>query len=206
VPLPESIPVQYTEEEADFVSMRPVVRQTFRSTELVDMILAVTGKNLPRIQQILRSGTVVFHSYRYWWPGFEAAPEDLKETLVRYPDSDPSRPFHPTDCVEVILESSGSPARHSLRLRREEARKKRILRSRSFWDCLMETAGGRAPSYREYSYALRGDVYLLPLDAEQTVRLVQGASEYAPRVLRAQLRVLTTISQVVFVCPRALER
>jgi hypothetical protein len=206
VPLPESIPVQYAEEEAEFVSMRPVVRQTFRGTELVDRILAVTGKNLPRIQQVPRSGTVVFHSYRYCWQGFEAASEDLEETLVHYPDSDPSRPFHPNDCVEVILESRGSSARHLLRLRREEARKKRILRSRSFWDCLMETAGGRAPSYREYSYAFRSDVYLLPLDAEQTVRLAQGASEYAPRVLRAQLGILTTISQVVFVCPRALER
>jgi hypothetical protein len=60
VPLPETIPVKYTEEEAEYVSIRPVVRQSFRAAELVDMVLAVTGKDLPRIQQILRSGTVVF--------------------------------------------------------------------------------------------------------------------------------------------------
>jgi len=54
VPLPETIPVRYTEEEADNFSIRPVKRQTFRLRELVDMVLRVTGKDLPRVQQILR--------------------------------------------------------------------------------------------------------------------------------------------------------
>ena len=42
--LPQEIPVRYTEEEAGYVSFRPVVRQTFRVHELLDMILSVTGK------------------------------------------------------------------------------------------------------------------------------------------------------------------
>jgi hypothetical protein len=74
VALPETIPVRYTEEEAEYLSVRPVVRQTFRLQELVDMVLSVTGKDLARVRQILRSGTVVFHFYRYWWQGFEADP------------------------------------------------------------------------------------------------------------------------------------
>jgi hypothetical protein len=61
VPLPETIPVKYTEEEAEYLSMRPLVRQTFRLAELVDMVVSVTGKDPGRIQQILRSGTVVYH-------------------------------------------------------------------------------------------------------------------------------------------------
>src|SRR5208283_1906278 len=70
--LPETIPTRYTEEEAEYLSLRPVVRQTFRIAELVDMILSVTGKDAHRIAQILRSGSVVYHGYRYWWPAFEA--------------------------------------------------------------------------------------------------------------------------------------
>ena len=78
--LPETIPVRYTEEEAGYVSFRPVVRQTFRLNELLDMVLSVTGKDPERIQQILRSGTVVFHFYRYWWQGFEIAEAELRRT------------------------------------------------------------------------------------------------------------------------------
>ncbi len=70
MPLPEAIPIRYTEEEAGYVSFRPVVRQSFRPDQLLDMVLSVTGKDVARIKQILRSGTVVFHFYRYWWTGF----------------------------------------------------------------------------------------------------------------------------------------
>jgi hypothetical protein len=207
VPLPETIPVKYTEEEAEYVSIRPVVRQTFRAAELVDMILGVTGKDRPRIQQILRSGTVVFHSYRYWWEGFEADVAALDEILTRYPDpfsnTDPSRPFRAERCTEAILESGGSPARHSLRLRRDAAGKRKLLRARSFWDCLMSLAQNAAPAYREYSYALRGDLYSIALAPPQVAQLARDASEYAPRALRAELAILPSIAQITFLCPRA---
>ena len=81
--LPQEIPVRYTEEEAGYVSFRPVVRQTFRVHELLDMVLSVTGKQPERIRQILRSGTVVFHFYRYWWEGFEAGEAELQALLAR---------------------------------------------------------------------------------------------------------------------------
>ncbi len=153
VPLPDSIPVKYTEEEAEYLSVRPVVRQTFSSTELVDMVVSVAGKDLARVQKILSAGTVVFHSFRYWWTGFEADPAALREILQKYPDADPSRAFRAEDCAEVILESSGTPPRHSLRIRRDEAGKRRLLHPRSFWDNLMNLARDVAPAYREYSYS-----------------------------------------------------
>jgi len=62
VPLPDSIPVKYTEEEAEYLSVRPVVRQAFSSTELVDMVVSVAGKDLARVQKILSAGTVVFRA------------------------------------------------------------------------------------------------------------------------------------------------
>lgn len=202
VPLPDSIPVKYTEEEAEYLSVRPVVRQAFSSTELVDMVVSVAGKDLARVQKILSAGTVVFHSFRYWWTGFEADPAALREILQKYPDADPSRAFRAEDCAEVILESSGSPPRHSLRIRRDEAGKRRLLRSRSFWDNLMNLARNAAPTYREYSYSQHGDIYALSLTPEQIARLACEATRSAPRTLRADLAVLSAISQIVFVCPR----
>jgi hypothetical protein len=206
VGLPETIAVKYTEEEAEYISMRPVVAQTFRAAELVDMIVRIAGKDCERVRQILRSGTTVFHSFRYWWQGFEPDAAALREALAIYPDADPARAFRGEECSEIILESSGSPARHSFRVMREEARKRRLLRSRSFWDCLLDFAKENGPRYREYSYALRGDVYSAAVSAEQVARLAREASQYASRTLRGDLAGIfgigVGISQMVFVCPR----
>lgn len=212
MPFPESIPVKYSEEEAEFISMRPLVRQTFRPAELVDMIVAVTGKDAQRIHQILRSGTIVFHSYRYWWQGFDAEPDKLAELLTRYPDANPSRPFRPEDCTEVILESGAAPApdsmsrssapHYTLRLRREDASRKRLFRARSLWDTLLDLTHPTPPRYREYSYALRADLYILQPTAAQLARLSRDAAQYSPRSLRPHLALLPTISQIIFVCPR----
>ncbi len=202
MPLPETIPVRYTEEEAEYLSMRPVVRQEFRSAELVDMVVQVAGKDANRVQKILSAGTVVFHSFRYWWTGFDADSAALSEILKKYPDADPQRAFRAEDCSEVTLESSGSPPRHSLRIRRSEGSKRRLLRSRTFWDRLMSLARAAAPSYREYSYARRGDIYSLPLSPVQVAHLADEAARSAPRALRADLALLPAMSQVIFLCPR----
>jgi hypothetical protein len=202
MPLPETISVKYTEEEAEYVSIRPVVQQQFRGAELIDMILQVTGKDPPRIQQILRAGTIVFHSYRYWWQGFELDAPGLCEILRKYPDPDFSRPFRAEDCAEVILESSGSLASHSVHFRRDDARKKRFLRARSFWDCLTDLSREVAPAYREYSYAARADLYSAPLECEQIARLALEAKRYGTRAVNAHLAVLPSVSQIVYACPR----
>jgi hypothetical protein len=210
VPLPETIAVKYTEEEAEYLSMRPLVRQTFRAAELVDMIVQVAGKDSTRVQQILRAGTVVFHSFRYWWQGFEPDAAALAEILAKYPDADPSRPFRAEDCIEVILESSGSPPRHSLRITQDAAAKASPLRklaralrnAPSFWQRLMNFAEEAHPRYREYSYTRRGDVYSIALTTDQIARLSREAARHAPRALRAELLEPPAISQIVLVCPR----
>ena len=210
MPLPETIAVKYTEEEAEYLSMRPLVRQTFRAAELVDMIVQVAGKDSARVQQILRAGTVVFHSFRYWWQGFEPATAALAEILAKYPDADPSRPFRAADCIEVILESSGSPPRHSLRIAKETAAKANPLRkiaralrnAPSFWQRLMNFAEEAHPRYREYSYARGSDLYSIALNPDQIARLAHEAARHAPRALRAELLEPPAVSQIVFVCPR----
>jgi hypothetical protein len=209
VPLPETIDIKYTEEEAEYLSMRPVVRQTFRAPELVDMIVRVAGKDLPRVQQILRSGTIVFHSFRYWWSAFEPDVVALREILASYPGADPARVFRPQDCSEVILESSGAPPRHALRVTRAAGSARGLLRSLlhrpSFWDSLMNIPGPQGPQYREYSYALSGDIYEVPLGKDEIARLANAAGR-AARSLRSDLSSLLasspSISLALFVCPR----
>jgi hypothetical protein len=201
MPLPAQIPVKYSEDDAQFISIRPLVRQTFCPTELIDMIVSVTGKDPQRVRQILHSGTIVFNSYRYWWDSIDSAPAELAPLLSAYPDPDPSRPFIRENCTEIILESAGTPPRHSLRLRRADASRKRLFRKRSLWEALIDLTRPHSPAYREYSYAHRADVYALPLDAAALTRLAESTN-FAPRALAAQLGVLPHISLAKFLCRR----
>ncbi|MGH9746989.1 MAG: hypothetical protein ACRD59_12880 [Candidatus Acidiferrales bacterium] len=202
MPLPASIPVKYSEDDAQFISIRPLVRQTFRPAELIDMIVSVAGKDPSRVQKILHSGTIVFNSYRYWWDAIDSDSQELTEILAAYPDPQPARPFRLEDCTEAILESAGTPPRHSLRLRRVDADRKRLFRTRSLWDALLDLTRHHPPAYREYSYTHRADLYTASLDAPALTSLTQAAARYAPRALRAQLGVIPKMSQATFLCPR----
>ena len=206
MPLPETIDAKYTEEQAEYLSMTPVVRQTFRARELVDMIVQTVGKDVRKVLHVLRAGTVIFRSYRYWWDGLDADADELGEILATYPDADPARIFSAAGCTEVILESSGSPPRHALRIKRAEAARKSgvlaFLRAGSFWDALMKLGEPGKIHYREYSYALRADLYARALVAEEVVRLAADANRQASRELRGELMGLPSVSQIVFICPR----
>ena len=203
--LPQTIPVKYTEEEAEYLSVRPVVRQTFRLEELLDMLLSIAGKDVPRLQQILRSGTAVYHFYRYWWQGFEADAAELREALARFPEDDPARPFHSAECSAVLLEAESGPGRAPLELTREEASKKRWLRRTSVWDLLMELADTQPPKYSGYSYTHRGDLYSLELSASQVGMLGREGERMAPRGA-GYLRHLQRVRQVLYLCPRSANR
>ena len=202
MPLPETIPVKYTEEEAEYLTVRPVVRQTFRLEELVDMVVRVTGKETARVQHILRTGTVVYNFYRYTWTGFDAAAEELTAALARFPDPNPARAFRAEECIALELESAEQPSRHRIALAREEASRKRLFSGRSFWDALMALAAEAAPAYREYSYSRQADVYELALAPEQAARLTRDAEKLAPRALRVQFQFLPEMRRVLFICPR----
>ncbi|HJY88395.1 MAG TPA: hypothetical protein VKE24_16290 [Candidatus Acidoferrales bacterium] len=201
MPLPETIPVRYTEEEAEYLSVRPVVRQTFRFQELIDMVLGVTGKDIARIQQILRAGTVVFHFYRYWWQGFEVDPQELARELEQFPDADPARPFRAEECTVMLLESGGEPPRHSLEIARASASRKGWFRSRSLWDGIVAWVREQAPTYRGYSYPRRADLYQLTITPGHAAAL-HDAFERAPRELRRAFLNLPGASRIVFLCPR----
>jgi hypothetical protein len=202
VTLPETIPVRYTEEEAGYVTVRPIVRQMFRLDELLDMILSVTGKDAARIRQILHSGTVVYHFYRYLWTGFDADEAELSSALTRFPDADPTRPFEADECTLAVFESAGAHPRHLLELDRTAGMKRRIFRRHSFWEHLVDIGHNEKPAYQSYSYAHRADLYRLELNAQNILRIAQAAERLAPGNLRSALRVLPSASRILLVCPR----
>ncbi len=201
---PETIPVRYTEEEAGYVSFRPVVRQVFSLNELLDMVLSVTGKEPDRIRQILRSGTVVFHYYRYWWQGFEIADAELSALLARFPDPDPSRPFRIENCSAALIEDNSMPPHILIDIERAVASRTNLFRRRSFWDALASAAAAAEgpAAYHGYSYARRADLYRLELSHEQRAALLAAAAR-APRNLRREVGVFERSSRIVFVCPRS---
>jgi len=202
VPLPETIPVRYTEEEAGYISVRPLVKQTFRLHELADMVVSVTGKNPGRVQQVFRAGTLVYHSFRYWWPGFDATAGELVSVLSQFPDDDPSREFRAEECTAVLVEGGGAPPAPALELTRELAGRKRLLRSRSLWDSLIAMAQSGTPAYEGYSHARRADLYRRVLSQQELAALLGEAVQFAPRSLRASLRPLLHATSLVYACPR----
>jgi hypothetical protein len=202
VPLPETISVRYTEEEAGYVTVRPLVRQTFRMDELLDMILSVAGKDAARVRQLLHSGTVVYHFYRYSWAGFEADETELAAALAQFPDDDPARPFAPSQCTNAVFDGAGANPRHLLDLGRQTASKRRLFRRQSFWERLLEIAVEENPAYERYSYSRRADLYRLDLDAENISRIEEAANQLAAGKLRSMLRMLPAAACIRFICQR----
>ncbi len=200
--LPETIAVRFTEEEAGYISVRPVLRQNFRLGELADMIVRVTGKHPERVAQILRAGSVTYNGFRYWWPGFSASPGELRELLLPFPENDPSRLFRFEEAAGVILESGGGPSRSRIELPRAQASARRLFWRRSPWQLLAAAARDFPPAYEQYSYAHRADLFRRTLSFEEGNRLLAALFDAAPRSLRALLRSAPPPSALLFLCPR----
>jgi len=211
VTLPAQIPVKYTEEEAEYLSVRPVVKQTFQLAELVDMILGVTGKDPARVQQILRTGTLVFNFYRYWWTGLDANATELAVELARFPDADPSRPFRAEECsVALLVGKNFLPAHghvtlpaNGIELSRADAGRKRLLSRKTFWDALMVLPQDSVPAYLGYSYLRRADLYMVEISPDQAASLARAAEKLAPRSVRAHLEQISAAARILFLCPRS---
>jgi hypothetical protein len=198
MPLPETIAVRFTEEDAGYVTVRPVVKQTFRLAELADMIVSVTGKNFARVQQIFRSGTVVYNGYRYWWDGFPCDESELSGLLARFPDDDPSRLFNPSQVTSISLEIGGGTQRTLVNLTRREASAKKLFHKHSPWEVLLKTVQDAAPRYEKYSHAEHADVYRLNLSTDIAVSLLKKTLDASPRVLRKKLAALQPPAAILF--------
>lgn len=202
MPLPELIPIRYTEEDAGYVSMRPVVKQTFRLSELTDMVVSVTGKDTARVQQIFRNGTVVYNGYRYSWKGILAEFTEIQALLLPFPDDDPGRTFEPEAAKSVLFEMGGGSQRNSVEITRSDASGKKLFRKNSPWEILIQCARGSTARYEKYSHARKADLYRISLPFEKGQNLLTAMLESAPRGLRYRWTTLRPPSMIIFVCPR----
>jgi hypothetical protein len=203
MPLPESIAMRFTEEDAGYVTVRPVVKQTFRLAELTDMVVSVTGKNVSRVQQIFRTGTVVYNGYRYWWEGFASSENEVAGLLATFPDDDPARTFNPNHVAAVTLEIGGGAQRSLVGITRHEASARKLFHRGSPWEILFTTVKDSSPRYEKYSHADRADIYRLHLSPEKAASLMKQLQDASARSLRKKLAALQPPAAILFFSPRA---
>ena len=203
MPLPQQIPVRYAEDDAGYVSVRPVVKQTFRLNELADMVVSVVGKDPARVQQIFRTGTLLYNGYRYWWESLAADLPEIEQLLLLFPDDDPSRPFLPSDATAVLFEMGGGVQRNIVEITPKEAAEKKLFAKASPWDVLVNFASAASPRYEKYSHARRADLFRLVLPPDSAHQLLSSMLEAAPRALRHRWSTLRPPAALTFVLPRS---
>lgn len=202
MPLTQQIPVRYTEDDAGYVSVRPVVKQTFRLSELADMVVSVAGKDPARVHQVFRTGTLLYNGYRYWWDGLTADLGEIEELLLTFPDDDPSRPFDLSQAIAVLFEIGGGTQRNIVEISAKEAAGKKLFGKSSPWDVLLKFAASATARYEKYSYARRADLFRLALPYDRAQQLLDALLEAAPRGLRRRWSTLRPPAALTFVCPR----
>jgi len=202
MPLPSEIPVRYNEDDAGYVTMRPVVKQVFRLEELVDMVVSVVGKDPSRVQQIFRTGTVLYHGYHYWWDSLDAGLPEIDSLLAHFPEDDPLRVFDASRMTTVLLESGGGTQRNMFEIEAKEASEKRLLGKTSPWQVLRSFAIASHPRYEKYSYSRHADLFRLTIPFEQGQQLLASLLAAAPNSLRHRWSVLRPPAALTFVVPR----
>jgi hypothetical protein len=201
--LPPEIPVRYAEEDAGYMSMRPVVSQTFQLQELADMVVSVVGKDVTRVQQIFLAGTIVYNGYRYRWDALRAENAEIEALLLPFPDDEPSRLFQPEAATSALLEIGGGTQRNVVEIERAEASRKRLFGKDSPWMVLLRLAGNRNLQYEKFSHAKKADLYRISLPYDEAKRSLGEMLATAPRILRHRWSKLRPPSVVTFVVPRA---
>src|SRR5271169_5410158 len=182
--LPQTVRVKLSSEEAGAISLTPVVVQELPVRDLVEHLLGVTGKDSPRICDLLRRGTLVSGASRFRWAGWEADAQSVMELLASFPDADPSRAFAAERCVRAVLRGGGRVCE----ITREVGLRKGLFERTRFWSVLMDVAGAAAAVYAGYSYKDRADRYLRELSAAETQRLRAARDSVKYTTLRDQLR------------------
>lgn len=180
--LPREVHVKISSEAAGEITMTPVVNQTMLVRDLVEVILGAAGKDVDRVRELLLRGSVVQRGSRFRWNSLEADVASLQSIFATFPDSDPARVFEPQACFHVTLRGV-----RDVELPRELASRKRFVRTRSYWDVLMDVASGVKLDYADYSYRDRGDRYRGSLNKEALMQLHAGGKLLTYDGLRAQL-------------------
>jgi len=180
---PETIRVKLSSEAAGAITITPVVVREMPQAELMEVIVGVTGKDIARVREILRRGSLTSGASRFRWEPVEAEEAVIRGALAAFPDPDPSRPFDAARCETAVLLS----ATLRIEVPREAGAKRRLLRRRSFWDALMEVASQGTPGYVDYLYKERADCYSAAVDGESVRRIREAASRLVYPALARQI-------------------
>ena len=165
--LPRTIRVKLSSEAAESISLTPVVVQELAVRELIEHMLGITGKDEPRIRELLKRGALVSGASRFRWVGWDADPESVREVLATFPDADPARTFEAAQCVRAILRGG----RQALEIPREVGARKGLFQRASFWQLLMDMVGAAGATYGGYSYKDRADRYWRGLTVAEAERI-----------------------------------
>jgi len=174
--------------------MTPVARRELPAAELIEHILAVTGKNPKRILEILSRGAFVGGASRFRWEMITATEPELAACLDQFPDAEPDRPFHAEKCSLILM----SGHRGAVSLSREAASHKRLFKKRSFWDALLPALEALSPGYQRYSYSERADVYQVLLTLESVKEMLENAKLLKYSSIIEQLNYLDATSAELF--------
>lgn len=188
MPLPDTIRVKLSSEAAEYISLTPVVVQEMPVRELVEHMLAVTGKDEARIRDLLSRGALVSGASRFRWTGLAADVESLRALLETFPDPDPLRPFAPSRCVRAVLRGPRQPIGIPREIGERRGLGDRIFRRDSFWDRLMQIVASASPGYSGYSYGDRTDIFQVALDDSYAQRLREASHLVRYTALEAQIR------------------
>jgi hypothetical protein len=193
--LPTSVRVKLSSEAAGAITITPVVVREIPIRELVEQVLISTGKSEERIADLLNRGNLVSGASRFRWEPFQADVLAIKTILESFPDPDPSRAFRADACARVLLRGPHMV----MEIQKESAAKRKLFRSTSFWDALMEAIQAGAPAYVEYSYKERADRYKVRLDLERVAQVRAAASRlvYSTLVKQIQVAAFDTLEPLV---------
>jgi len=182
--LPATVRVKLSSEAAEAISITRVVVQELPLRELIEHMLAITGKDPARIRELLLRGTLVSGASRFRWSGWSADAIDIAEMLATFPDPDPARLFTAERCVRAVLRGGRQP----IEVPREAGDRKPIFRKASFWGLLMDIAEANPVAYSHYSYKERADCYRLQLAKADAEKLRGAAAIVRFTTLREQIR------------------
>jgi len=182
--LPPTVRVKLSSEAAESISLTPVVVQEMAIRELVEHMLGVTGKDVPRIREILLRGTLVSGASRFRWAGWEVDLEGLQDLLTTFPDAEPSRQFAAERCVRVILRGG----RQAIEVTREAGQRKSLFQRGSFWDLLMDVIASAPSAYAGYSYRDKADRFQREFKLPEADRIRAAAPAVKYSTLRDQIQ------------------
>lgn len=178
------VQVRVSSEDAGGISLTPVQHREVPVTELVTWIVSVTGKDAPRIEEILKRGSLVVGLSRMRWESADAA-ACLPAILDTLPDDCPERLLDERKVREIVV-SAGT---RQITIPGGVARARRWFRSESFLERWLSSAALPKPVYERYDYREQADRFRVPIAATETPAYRDAVDLLPSGVLRNALRV-----------------